>query len=60
MKFASVAMSPVLGGILKKVDDRAARTMKGVVAVLKLDDGGGEHFWIAKQGLEALDLALPD
>ncbi|MBV9907598.1 MAG: xanthine dehydrogenase family protein molybdopterin-binding subunit, partial [Hyphomicrobiales bacterium] len=59
MKVASVAMCPVLGGKLLKVDDRAAKTIKGVIAVLKLDDGVavvGDHFWAAQQGLNALDV----
>ncbi len=59
MKFASVAMCPVLGGKLVKVDDAAAKAIRGVVAVLKLEDGVavvGDHFWAAKQGLDALDV----
>lgn len=59
MKVASVAMCPVLGGKLVKVDDAAARKVKGFVAVLTLPDGVavvGDHFWAAKQGLEALDI----
>jgi isoquinoline 1-oxidoreductase subunit beta len=59
MKVASVAMCPVLGGKLLKVDDRAAKTIKGVIAVLKLEDGVavvGDHFWAAQQGLNALDV----
>jgi isoquinoline 1-oxidoreductase beta subunit len=59
MKVASVAMCPVLGGKLQKVDDRAAKRIKGVVAVLTLEDGVavvGDHFWAAQQGLEALDV----
>jgi isoquinoline 1-oxidoreductase beta subunit len=59
MKVASVAMCPVLGGKLLKVDDRAARMTKGFIAVLRLEDGVavvGDHFWAAQQGLEALDV----
>jgi isoquinoline 1-oxidoreductase beta subunit len=59
MKIASVAMCPVLGGKLLKVEESAAKAIKGVVAVLKLDDGVavvGDHFWAAQQGLEALDI----
>jgi isoquinoline 1-oxidoreductase beta subunit len=59
MKFASVAMCPVLGGKLVKVDDTAAKAIKGFVTVLKLEDGVaavGDHFWAAKQALDALDV----
>ncbi|MHC2109428.1 xanthine dehydrogenase family protein molybdopterin-binding subunit [Methylobacterium sp. CM6246] len=59
MKVATVAMCPVLGGKLVKVDDAAARKVKGFVAVLTLPDGVavvGDHFWAAKQGLDALDV----
>jgi len=59
MKFASVAMCPVLGGRLVKVDDSAVKAIKGFVTVVKLADGVavvGDHFWAAKQGLDALDI----
>ena len=59
MKVASVAMCPVLGGKLLKVEDGAAKMIKGFVAVLTLEDGVavvGDHFWAAQQGLEALDI----
>ena len=59
MKIASVAMCPVLGGKLRKVDDTAAKAVKGFVAVLRLDDGVaavGDNFWAAKQALDALDI----
>jgi isoquinoline 1-oxidoreductase subunit beta len=59
MKVASVAMYPVLGGKLLKVEDGAAKMIKGFVAVLTLEDGVavvGDHFWAAQQGLEALDI----
>ena len=57
MKYATVAMCPVLGGKLANVDDTAAKAIKGFVAVLKLNNGVavvGDHFWAAKQGLDAL------
>ena len=59
MKIASVAMCPVMGGKLAKLDDAAARKIPGVVDVLRIDDGVavvGDHFWAAQQGLEALDI----
>jgi isoquinoline 1-oxidoreductase beta subunit len=59
MKFATLAMSPVFGGKIAKVDDAAARKLAGVRQVIVLDDlvaVVGDHMWAAKQGLEALDV----
>jgi isoquinoline 1-oxidoreductase subunit beta len=59
MKFATLAMSPVFGGKIGKVDDSAARKIPGVQKVIVLDDlvaVVGDHMWAAKQGLEALDV----
>lgn len=57
MKFATSASCPVLGGKLAGVDDSAALAIPGVLQVVRLPDAVavvGEHFWAAKQGLEAL------
>lgn len=57
LRVAAVAMCPTLGGRLRGVDDRAARTVPGVVDVLRIDDAVavvGENYWSARQGLEAL------
>jgi isoquinoline 1-oxidoreductase subunit beta len=59
MKFATLAMSPVFGGKIAKVDDAAARKIVGVRQVVVLDDlvaVVGDHMWAAKQGLDALDI----
>src|SRR5271166_3541015 len=59
MKIATVAMCPVMGGKLAKVDDAPARKIPGVIDILKVDTGAavvGDHFWAAKQGLDALDI----
>ena len=59
MKIAAVAMCPVLGGKVRRVDDAAARKLPGVLDVLKIEDGVavvGEHFWASHQGLDALDI----
>ncbi|MET3650496.1 xanthine dehydrogenase family protein molybdopterin-binding subunit [Dyella japonica] len=59
MKVATVQASPTFGGKLVSVDDTRARAIPGVLQVVKLDDAVavvGEHFWAAKQGLEALDI----
>ena len=59
MKIATVALCPVLGGKLRRVADDAARQIAGVRDVLRLDNAVavvGDHFWAAKQGLDALDI----
>ena len=59
MKIATVALCPVLGGKLAQVTDTAARKLAGVRDVLRLDNAVavvGDHFWAAKQGLDALDI----
>ncbi|WP_216369700.1 xanthine dehydrogenase family protein molybdopterin-binding subunit [Ramlibacter montanisoli] len=63
MKFATLAASPVVGGKVRKVDDRAARAIPGVHKVVVLDDlvaVVGDHMWAAKQGLAALKVAWDD
>jgi isoquinoline 1-oxidoreductase subunit beta len=57
MKFATVALSPVFGGKVGKVDDSAAKKIPGVQKVVVLDDVVavvGDHMWVAKKGLDAL------
>jgi isoquinoline 1-oxidoreductase beta subunit len=56
MGIAAVAMAPVPGGKLAGVDEQKALAVKGVRQVLKLDNAVavvGDHFWAAKQGLQA-------
>ena len=56
MGIATVAQSPVAGGKLKTVDEKAALAVKGVRQVLKLDNAVAvvaDHMWAAKQGLAA-------
>jgi isoquinoline 1-oxidoreductase subunit beta len=56
MGIAAVAMSPVPGGKLAGVDEQKALAVKGVRQVLKLENAVavvGEHFWAARQGLQA-------
>jgi isoquinoline 1-oxidoreductase beta subunit len=60
MKIATVMACPTLGGRLSGINDQRARAIPGVVEVIALDHAVavvGEHFWAAKQGLEALDIA---
>ncbi|MEI9996753.1 MAG: molybdopterin cofactor-binding domain-containing protein [Rhizomicrobium sp.] len=57
VKFATLASSPVFGGRVAHVDDRAARAVQGVRQIIVLDDlvaVVGDHTWAAKLGLEAL------
>ena len=57
VKIATVAACPVLGGKVGRVDDSAAKGIPGVRQVVVLDDlvaVVGDHFWAAKQGLDAL------
>jgi len=59
MKFATIAASPVFGGKVSHVDDRAAKAIAGVRQVVVLDDMVavvGDHMWAAKKGLDALDI----
>ena len=56
MKIATVAASPVFGGTLASFDDAAALKVPGVNQVVKLDNAVAviaEHYWAAKQGIEA-------
>ncbi len=56
MRIGTVSASPVLGGRLLGIDEAAARRVPGVRDVVRLDDLVaviGDHFWAARQGLEA-------
>jgi isoquinoline 1-oxidoreductase subunit beta len=59
LKFATLAASPVFGGTLQRVDDRAALTIPGVRQVVVLDNLVAviaDHTWAAMRGLAALDI----
>jgi isoquinoline 1-oxidoreductase beta subunit len=59
MKFATLALSPVFGGRVKSVDDAAAKAVKGVRQIVRLDDAVAvvaDHMGAAKKGLEALKI----
>jgi isoquinoline 1-oxidoreductase subunit beta len=59
MRIATVRACPTLGGKLVSVDDSRARKVPGFVEVIRIDDAVaavGDHFWAAKQALEALDI----
>src|SRR6267378_4386105 len=57
VKIATLAQSPVFGGRLKSVDDTAAKAVKGVRQIVRLDDAVAvvaDHMGAAKKGLAAL------
>ena len=57
VKIATLAQSPVFGGRLKSVDDAAAKAVKGVRQIVRLDDAVAvvaDHMGAAKKGLAAL------
>nr|WP_315249709.1 molybdopterin cofactor-binding domain-containing protein [uncultured Duganella sp.] len=59
MRVATVKASPVFGGKLVRVDERAARALPGVIDVLRIDNAVAvvaTHFWAARRGLELLDI----
>jgi isoquinoline 1-oxidoreductase beta subunit len=63
VKIATLAQSPVFGGRVKSVDDTAAKAVKGVRQVVRLDDAVAvvaDHMGAAKKGLAALVIEWDD
>jgi isoquinoline 1-oxidoreductase subunit beta len=63
VKIATLAQSPVFGGRVKSVDDTAAKAIKGVRQVVRLDDAVAvvaDHMGAAKKGLAALVVEWDD
>jgi isoquinoline 1-oxidoreductase beta subunit len=63
VKIATLAQSPVFGGRVKSVDDRAAKAVKGVRQIIQLDDAVAvvaDHMGAAKKGLAALVIEWDD
>jgi isoquinoline 1-oxidoreductase beta subunit len=63
MKIAAIAISPVLGGTPKSVDEAAAMAVKGVRQVVKTDESVAvvaDHMGAAKKGLEAAAIRWHD
>jgi len=63
MKVAAVAISPVLGGKAKTVDEKAALAVKGVRQVINIDEAVAvvaDHFGAAKKGLKAATITWDD
>jgi isoquinoline 1-oxidoreductase beta subunit len=63
VKIATLAQSPVFGGRIKRVDDTAAKAVKGVRQIVRLDDAVAvvaDHMGAAKKGLAALVIEWDD
>ncbi|WP_280155786.1 xanthine dehydrogenase family protein molybdopterin-binding subunit [Piscinibacter sp. XHJ-5] len=63
MKVATLMQAPAYGGRLRSVNDRAARAVKGVRQIVRLDDCVAvvaDHMGAAKKGLAALVLEWDD
>src|SRR4051794_8943485 len=63
VKIATLAQSPVFGGRLRDVNDIAARAVKGVRQIVRLDDAVAvvaDHMGAARKGLEALEIEWED
>jgi isoquinoline 1-oxidoreductase beta subunit len=63
VKIATLAQLPVFGGRVKRVDDAAARAVKGVRQIVRLDDAVAvvaDHMGAAKKGLAALVIEWDD
>jgi len=59
VKIATLAQSPVFGGRVKSVDDAAAKAVRGVRQIVRLDDAVAvvaDHMGAAKKGLAALTI----
>jgi isoquinoline 1-oxidoreductase beta subunit len=63
MKFAAVAISPVLGGKARTVDEKAALAVKGVRQVVNIDEAVAvvaDHMGAANKGLAAAAVRWDD
>ncbi len=63
VKIATLVQSPVFGGRVKSVNDAAARSVKGVRQIVRLDDAVAvvaDHMGAAKKGLAALAIEWDD
>jgi isoquinoline 1-oxidoreductase beta subunit len=63
MKIAAIAISPVFGGKPKAVNEVAARAVKGVRQVVRIDNAVAvvaDHMWAAKKGLAAAAIQWDD
>jgi isoquinoline 1-oxidoreductase beta subunit len=61
--FATLLQSPSFGGRLKNLDESAARAIRGVRQIVRLEDAVAvvaEHMGAAKKGIEALKIEWDD
>lgn len=59
VKIATLAQSPVFGGRVKRVDEAAAKAVRGVRQIVRLDDAVAvvaDHMGAALKGLAALEI----
>ncbi len=59
MKYAAIAMPPAFGGKVRSYDDRAAKAIRGVVAVVQVPQGVAvvaDNTWAAFEGKRALQV----
>ncbi|HVM78484.1 MAG TPA: xanthine dehydrogenase family protein molybdopterin-binding subunit [Stellaceae bacterium] len=63
VKIATLAQSPVFGGRVRSLDDKGAKSVKGVRQIVRLDDAVAvvaDHMGAAKKGLAALKIEWDD
>jgi isoquinoline 1-oxidoreductase beta subunit len=63
VKIATLLQSPAFGGRVKSLDDTAAKAVKGVRQIVRLDDAVAvvaDHMGAAKKGLAALKIEWDD
>jgi isoquinoline 1-oxidoreductase subunit beta len=63
VKIATLVQSPVFSGRVKSLDDTAAKAVKGVRQIIRLDDAVAvvaDHMGAAKKGLAALKIEWDD
>jgi isoquinoline 1-oxidoreductase beta subunit len=63
VKIATLAQSPVFGGRVKSINDAAAKAVRGVRQIVRLDDAVAvvaDHMGAAKKGLAALVIEWDD
>ena len=59
MVYAAIAHPPRFGSTMKSVDDKAAKGVKGVIAIVPISSGVAvvaDSFWTAKQARDALQI----
>jgi isoquinoline 1-oxidoreductase beta subunit len=63
LKVAAIAISPVLGGRPRSVNEAAARAVRGVRQIVTIDEAVAvvaDHMWAAKKGLKAAAIQWDD